>query len=85
MLTWLYPAAASPDDTSASACALITLKLIFAAKVFHDAHPIGGGGTGVWVLVTATGTVRGWSWTWEYVTSRARSRIACFICWSPCP
>src|SRR6266540_993352 len=42
MLTYWYPASLRPDATSASTCSLMTLYVIFAANVFHDAQPIGG-------------------------------------------
>src|SRR6185369_10271933 len=42
MFTYWYPAAFRPLETIASACPLITLKLILAAKLFHEAQPMGG-------------------------------------------
>src|SRR5690349_19277220 len=63
MLTYWYPASFRPRDTSASVCALMTLALMFAAKLFHDALPIGGAATTAAALAAAAavdvaGTVR---------------------------
>ena len=63
MLTYWYPASFRPHDTSASVCALMTLALMFAAKLFHDALPIGGAATTAAALAAAAavdvaGTVR---------------------------
>src|SRR5882724_5961689 len=42
-----------PAATNASTWALIVASLKLLAKLFHDAHPIGGRGTAIWLVVTA--------------------------------
>src|SRR5690242_3686033 len=45
-----------PDETSASAWALMVAASIWPAKVFHEAQPIGGGVTATWFVVSAAGS-----------------------------